>query len=602
VSARERLQATVRDGGSVDVAGAVIDHLDLWTGAVTKKSSSGRGSSGKIELTGIKRLRELILELALSGRLTEPEPDEEPAHRLLSRIEAEKSRLAAQGLIKRPKTLPDAGDSQPYSLPPHWCWVWLGSVTNYGTTDKAEPNQVAQNTWVLELEDIEKESSRLLSKVRYTERQFKSSKNRFARGDVLYGKLRPYLDKVLVADEPGVCTTEIIPIRGYLGLLPEFLRLALKSPSFKRYANDSTHGMNLPRLGTDKARLAMIPLAPEQEQHRIVQKVDELMALCDRLEQQTGDQLEAHETLVDTLLGTLTKSENATELADNWARLAAHFDTLFTTEQSIDKLRQTILQLAVMGRLVEQDAKDEPTTQLLERVSNEKQRLIQSKVLKRTKSLAPLETSALSSIPESWLWVNLGDIISVMDAGWSPACPPRPADPEKWGVLKTTAVQVMKYQEFENKQLPENKTPKEQYEVRSGDILITRAGPKNRVGISCVVKETRDKLMISDKIIRFHLIETGLSEEYICLCLNAGETYNYLEQAKSGMAESQMNISQDKLKAAPVPLCPANEQHRIVQKVDELIALCDQLKERLNQASETRCQLAEAVVEKGLSA
>jgi type I restriction enzyme S subunit len=106
--------------------------------------------------------------------------------------------------------------------------------------------------------------------------------------------------------------------------------------------------------------------------------------------------------------------------------------------------------------------------------------------------------------------------------------------------------------------------------------------------------------MISDKIIRFHLIEAGLSEEYICLCLNAGETNRHLEQAKSGMAESQMNISQDKLKSAPIPLCPANEQHRIVQKVDELMTLCDQLKERLNQASETRCQLAGSVIEKSL--
>ena len=163
----------------------ITEHLDLWTGAVTKKSSSGRGSNGKVELTGVKKLRELILELALSGKLVEPEPDEEPAHRLLSRIEAEKSRLAARDLIKKPKKLPEASESQPYSLPPHWCWARLGSVTNYGTTDKAEPNQVAENTWVLELEDIEKESSKLLSKVRYLERQFKSSKNRFERGDVL---------------------------------------------------------------------------------------------------------------------------------------------------------------------------------------------------------------------------------------------------------------------------------------------------------------------------------------------------------------------------------------------------------------------------------
>ena len=401
----------------------ITEHLDLWTGAVTKKSSSGRGSNGKAELTGVKKLRELILELALSGRLVEPEPDEEPAQSLLAKIEAEKARLTAQGLIKKPKKLAEAGDSQPYSLPPHWCWVQLGSVTNYGTTDKAEPKQVADNTWVLELEDIEKESSRLLNKVRYTERQFKSSKNRFERGDVLYGKLRPYLDKVLVADEPGVCTTEIIPIRGYLGLLPEFLRLALKSPSFKLYANDSTHGMNLPRLGTDKARLAMIPLAPEQEQHRIVQKVDELMALCDRLEQQTSDQLEAHETLVDTLLGTLTQSENATELADNWARLATHFDTLFTTEQSIDKLKQTILQLAVMGRLVEQDARDEPAYKLLKRIAEEKIRLVAARKLKRQKPLTEIgEEEKSFAIPSGWHWARFGDVCAIKGELVRPEC------------------------------------------------------------------------------------------------------------------------------------------------------------------------------------
>jgi type I restriction enzyme, S subunit len=210
--------------------------------------------------------------------------------------------------------------------------------------------------------------------------------------------------------------------------------------------------------------------------------------------------------------------------------------------------------------------------------------------------------SHLLPLPSQWSWVNLGELISLMDAGWSPACPTQPAEPDTWGVLKTTAVQVMEYLEIENKKLPDNKSPKEQYEVRPGDILITRAGPKNRVGVSCVVKKTRPKLMISDKIIRFHLIEAGFSEEYICLCLNAGETYQYLESAKSGMAESQMNISQDKLKSAPIPLCPANEQHRIVDKVDELMALCDQLKARLAVASETRTHLAEAIVEQGLSA
>jgi type I restriction enzyme S subunit len=188
-----------------------------------------------------------------------------------------------------------------------------------------------------------------------------------------------------------------------------------------------------------------------------------------------------------------------------------------------------------------------------------------------------------------------------MDAGWSPACPPEPSpNDDKWGVLKTTAVQSMEYREYENKVLADNKEPRPQYEVKVGDILITRAGPKNRVGVSCLVQSTRPKLMISDKIIRFHLVEAGMCERYISLCLNAGSTAEYLEAVKSGMAYSQMNISQDKLKAAPIPLCAVNEQHRIVAKVDELMALCEQLKARLSDAQTTQLHLADAVVENAL--
>ena len=203
----------------------------------------------------------------------------------------------------------------------------------------------------------------------------------------------------------------------------------------------------------------------------------------------------------------------------------------------------------------------------------------------------------MPAIPKEWIWVQLGKLVTMMDAGWSPACLAEPSPSEEvWGVLKTTAVQVMKYVQQENKRLPDTKQPKPQYEVRAGDILITRAGPKNRVAISCLVEETRPKLMISDKIIRFHLVENGVYERYISLCLNAGATADYLEAAKSGMAESQMNISQDKLKMAPIPLCPTAEQHRIVAKVHELMALCDALKARIQQAETTQRHLADAVV------
>ena len=232
-------------------------------------------------------LREAVLQLAVRGRLVSQELTDEPASVLLNRIAKEKTRRDKR--IKTRKALPTIRDDMlPFEIPVSWEWTHLGEITSYGMTGKAEPSEVSEETWVLELEDIEKVSSRLLNRVRYGVRPFKSTKNRFYKGDILYGKLRPYLDKVVLADEDGVCSSEIMPIRGFVGLAPQFIRLVLKSPYFVQYANSSTHGMNLPRLGTDRARQALFPLPPEAEQHRIVAKVDELMGLIDRLEQHLG--------------------------------------------------------------------------------------------------------------------------------------------------------------------------------------------------------------------------------------------------------------------------------------------------------------------------
>ena len=162
---------------------------------------------------GVGKLRELVLQLAISARLTERVADDTSA---LELIEANKNRqktLVTQKALKRqPAPRPVAASDQPWSLPDGWAWTRLGSVTNYGDAPKIEFEDVKADTWVLELEDVEKGTSKLLSKIFARERKFKSTKNGFPSGAVLYGKLRPYLDKVLIADSPGVCTTEISPI------------------------------------------------------------------------------------------------------------------------------------------------------------------------------------------------------------------------------------------------------------------------------------------------------------------------------------------------------------------------------------------------------
>ncbi|EHF8256465.1 TPA: hypothetical protein I8412_002993 [Citrobacter freundii] len=189
-----------------------------------------------------------------------------------------------------------------------------------------------------------------------------------------------------------------------------------------------------------------------------------------------------------------------------------------------------------------------------------------------------------------------------MDAGWSPSCSPEPSPNENiWGVLKTTAVQSLEYREQENKTLPSSKLPRPQYEVHDGDILVTRAGPKNRVGVSCLVEKTRSKLMISDKIIRFHLISDEISAKYISLCLNCGVTADYLEASKSGMAESQMNISQENLRSAPVALPPTAIQLKVISTIEDFFKVCDQLKSRLQAAQQTQLHLADALTEAALN-
>ena len=160
------------------------------------------------------------------------------------------------------------------SLPASWSNCTLGEVVKYGASRKAEPNEIPDDAWVLELEDIEKNSSRLLKRITFAERRSKSTKNLFSRGDVLYGKLRPYLNKVVRAPEGGFCTTEIIPLTVPPELDSSYLFYWLKHPRFLEYVAEVSHGLNMPRLGTDAAKAAPFILAPLPEQKRITDKLN----------------------------------------------------------------------------------------------------------------------------------------------------------------------------------------------------------------------------------------------------------------------------------------------------------------------------------------
>ena len=241
-----------------------------------------------------KQLRQKILDLAIRGKLVPQDPNDEPASVLLERVRAEKERLIKEGKIKRSKgdstinkaadkshyeQLPDGtskciDDEIPFDLPNGWEWVRLGSICNYGSCDNVSAKDIDDSAWILDLEDIEKDTAKVLMVVRKRERPFTSTKHSFIKGQVLYSKLRPYLNKVVVAHEDGYCTSEILPLPFIIDVCPEYVRLFLMSDFFLGYANHCSYGVKMPRLGTTDGKKALFALPPLAEQLRIVSAVD----------------------------------------------------------------------------------------------------------------------------------------------------------------------------------------------------------------------------------------------------------------------------------------------------------------------------------------
>ena len=240
-------------------------------------------------------LKKSILQEAVQGKLVLQDPNDEPASVLIEKIRQEKEQLIKDKKIKKDKNesyifrrynshYEKIGseercidDEIPFDIPDSWEWVRLGSICNYGSCINIESIDISDETWVLDLEDIEKDTGKLLTKKSKKDVKSLSTKHKFIKGQVLYSKLRPYLNKVIVADEDGCCTSEILPITFYGSILPEYAQLFLMSPYFVSYANQCSYGVKMPRLGTDDGKNAYFALPPINEQHRIIQKVKELL-------------------------------------------------------------------------------------------------------------------------------------------------------------------------------------------------------------------------------------------------------------------------------------------------------------------------------------
>ena len=567
----------------------IVDHMETWTSALQTRSTAGRGSSGKIDLYGIKKLRELILELAVRGKLVPQDPNDEPASELLKRIAAEKAELVKQGKIKKQKPLPEISEEEkPFELPQGWEWVTLatvGEIVGGGTPKSDNPQFWAKNgiKWITPADLYGLKGKYITSGARDISPAglSNSSARLMPKGSVLFSSRAP-IGYVAIAD------AELSTNQGFKSCVPyikesaEYIYYFLLASAKKIDAEAS--GTTFKEVSGAIVSKILLPLPPLSEQLKIVSRANELMSLCDQLEQQSLTSLDAHQQLVETLLGTLTDSQNAEELAENWTRISEHFDTLFTTEASVDALKQTILQLAVMGKLVPQDPNDEPASELLKRIAQEKAQLVKEGKIKKQKSLPPISDEEKPfELPEGWEWSYLSDI-GILARGRSKHRPRN--DPTLYADGTIPLVQTGDV-------------------ARSNGCINTYSALYNQLGLSQSKLWNKGTLCIT---IAANIADSGILNFDACFPDSVvGFTpyeneipvlyfHYFMMTIKSTLEKfapstAQKNINIDILSQLFFPCPPLEEFHRIVDKVQNLLSVCDVLRASFNPPSKPNCTL-----------
>mgnify|MGYP000945074107 CR=1 FL=1 len=518
------------------------DHLDLIAAAPD----------------GIQKLRSLILELAVRGKLVPQDPNDEPASELLKRIARERTRLEAEGAGRKSKETPLVGeDEQPFALPNGWAWVRLGQIGDWGAGATPLRSNLRYYGGTIPWFKSGELTADFISDAEehVTELALKECSLRQNRaGDVLIAMYGATIGKTAILAKPATTNQAVCACTPNTGVFNRYLLTLLKGlkPNF---IGQGAGGAQ-PNISREKIIATVTALPPEAEQHRIVAKVDELMALCDRLEAEQADAGVAHARLVETLLGTLTQSTDAAELAANWQRLAEHFDTLFTTEASLDALKQTILQLAVMGKLVPQGTGHADP----------------GWAIKRLDKLCPEIVDCPHSTPK---WTATGKLC-VRTSQFRP------------GRLDLSASRFVSDSTFSER--ISRLKPKE------NDILYSREG--GILGVACRVP-LGIELCLGQRMM---LIRPGrnVSSAFLELVLNSPMITQLAREKTTGGAAPRVNVAT--VKAYPIPIPPIDEQHRIVAKVDELMALCDRLKAGLAESRAQQECLATTLIESALNA
>lgn len=494
-----------------------------------------------------KALRNKILDAAIRGKLTEQLSEDGTAEDLYKQIQAEKQKLIKEGKIKKEKVIPVVNsDDMSFDIPNNWKWVRLGDISSYAQPKrKISLSSISSDMWSLDLEDIEKDSGRVISFVQAANRKITGDKVCFERGQILYSKLRPYLRKILIAPESGVCTSEIVPFSCYSIDDTQYILQVLRSPYVDSIVNEASYGVKMPRVSTNTMKNLLIPLPPLAEQKRIANKIKALFLQLD---------------LIDKLQNQL--SENAAAL------------------------RNKIIELGIEGKLTEQLPEDGSAEDLYKEIQAEKQKLIKEGKLKKDKNESYIfrrdnshyeKQSNIArcinkeipfDIPKNWKWVRWGNLSFSIQYGFN-----APA-------LTSGRIRMVRISDIQNNMVSWDTVPYcnigenevSSYLLEPNDILFARTG--GTVGKSYLVQE-----LPYEAVYAGYLIRTRYSSDLVPTYMKYFmESSLYWEQLREGtIATAQPNCNGKTLSKMIIPLPPLAEQKRIVTKLNQFISACDYL-------------------------
>jgi len=543
---------------------------------------------------GIKRLRELILTLAMQGKLVEQDPNDPPAAELLQEIEKEKQRLLKQGKIKPPKPPPPIKPEEiPYQLPKGWQWTRLGDCMLKITdgTHHSPPNTNKGDFLYISAKNI-KDDGILLDNATYVTKEI--HKEIFSRCDPEFGNILYIKDGATTGIAAINTLTLQFSMLSSVALLKQptkinnrYLYFALKSPYFYQEIRSGMTGVAITRVTLIKLNDSIIPLAPFAEQLRIVAKIDQLMARCDELERLRTEherkRISVHTAAIHRLLSA---AENESFQA-SWAFLRQNFDRLYTVKENVAELRKAILQLAVMGKLIPQDPHDPPASELLKEIEQEKQRLLKQGKIKPPKPLPPIKPEEIPyELPKSWQWVRLGELGETQTG----TTPPK-NDKENFGAY----IPFIGPGNIKNHSIDYSGEGLSQKGLLKGRLIEKSSVLMVCIGGSIGKHAMNDRDITCNQQINTITPYHKSSIKYLFIAMGAKIFQKILIDNASGSATPIIN--KQKWSNVPIPLPPKTEQRRIVAEVDRLMALCDELERQIDAATAQRTALLNALLQ-----